>query len=41
LTKPWSTTRAARKVLPLAKSAYTPRDVLGSSAMHRLLTGAA
>lgn len=24
-------------ILPLAKSAYTPRDVLGSSAMHRLL----
>jgi len=24
-------------ILPLAKSSYTPRDVLGSSAMHRLL----
>ena len=24
-------------ILPLAKSAYTPRDVLGSSAMHKLL----
>jgi exopolysaccharide transport family protein len=24
-------------ILPLAKTAYTPRDVLGSSAMHRLL----
>uniref|UniRef100_UPI0035C6EF82 secretin N-terminal domain-containing protein n=1 Tax=Serratia quinivorans TaxID=137545 RepID=UPI0035C6EF82 len=24
-------------ILPLAKSAYTPRDVLGSAAMHRLL----
>lgn len=25
------------QILPLAKSSYTPRDVLGSSAMHRLL----
>jgi len=25
------------QILPLAKSAYTPRDVLGSAAMHRLL----
>jgi polysaccharide biosynthesis transport protein len=25
------------QILPLAKSAYTPRDVLGSAAMHRLM----
>ena len=31
------TDESGAHILPLAKSAYTPRDVLGSSAMHKLL----